>query len=97
MGDKKVKLFWDNSLIANLTFNNLALHQQLIVLNRFYQKATNQDQRPLVLDYSLSLLGKLAGVIGCFKTRNGYWLTQKRFRVVLEVEVQIQKPCSSSD
>ncbi len=31
------------NLIANLTAKNLALHQQLIVMNR-YQKAANQDR-----------------------------------------------------
>ena len=85
------------NLITSLIANNLALHQQLVVLNRSIKRPQNQDQRSLVLDHSLSLLEKLAGFIDCFKTRNRCWLAQKRFPVVLALEIQIQKSRPSTN
>ena len=49
-------IFAKLNLISNLTAKNLALHQQLFSIEPFYQKITNQDQKSLVLDQSLSLL-----------------------------------------
>ena len=44
------------NLIANLTAKNLALHQQLIVMNRSIKRPQIKTKDRLVLDYPLSLL-----------------------------------------